>query len=219
MNIQRLPVMALIVTAVTLSGCTLTPSAKHWVETTKAKITKKEVAIEQDEPQPMLKKSVTDKPQRTSRELSLAWDNMGRAGAAIHQPDYVHVLHGRVNGHQSQNSEFGLGQGNRNHATQGKEYGSNQLAKGQGYSFYELQRWERYCDNGKGMDEPDWKFVSTERYRAPLSNCRPPTHDYAGYLESWKRFCSHSSQYDRRDIQIVKNSVRPAQLAGSCPRL
>ncbi len=36
------------------------------------------------------------------------------------------------------------------------------MNKGKGYSLYELSRWERYCDGGKGMDEHDWRFVEAE---------------------------------------------------------
>lgn len=36
--------------------------------------------------------AINDKPARVSRELTVAWDNYGRGGAALRQPAFVHVL-------------------------------------------------------------------------------------------------------------------------------
>lgn len=219
MKTRSLSALAAVLAAATMSGCTLSPNAKSWLDDTKARFTKKEEPVVVVE---ATSKPVTDKPQRTNRELTLAWDNIGRAGAAVHQPDYVHVL-GEGNGrYEDKNTEFGINHG-ASSSNKGAAGGATYTPrKGQGYSFYELQRWSRYCDNGKGMDERDWRFVASEQYNAPLDaipNCKKPAHDYAGYLESWKRFCSHSPQYSGYDILVVRNSVRPTQLANRCSRL
>ncbi|NMU18477.1 hypothetical protein, partial [Vibrio parahaemolyticus] len=56
------------------------------------------------------------------------------------------------------------------------------MNKGKGYSLYELSRWERYCDGGKGMDEHDWRFVEAEGTtnipKDVVTGCIPPTHTY-----------------------------------------
>ncbi|MDW2458942.1 hypothetical protein R7Z50_28285, partial [Vibrio sp. 1249-1] len=46
----------------------------------------------EQKPQPQTAPAENDKPARVSRELSMAWDNMGRGGAALRQPGYIHVL-------------------------------------------------------------------------------------------------------------------------------
>lgn len=231
MSNRAVQVLAALVATATLSGCTLSPSAKHWIDNTRAKFTQQTEVSTPDEAAVPVKspKRYTGKPERTNRELTLAWDNIGRAGAAVHQPDYVHVLDGRVDGHLDRNSDFGLAKDYLSHGADGLASGTGTDLnarsggrKGQGYSFYELQRWERYCDAGKGMDERDWIFVASQLYKAPLdvlSSCRPPAYDYTGYLESWKRFCARSPLYDQKDVQVVRNSVRPTQLASRCSRV
>ena len=37
----------------------------------------------------------------------------------------------------------------------------------QAYSHYELERWQRYCNQGKDMDRRDREFVRQEGYRVP----------------------------------------------------
>lgn len=70
------------------------------------------------------------------------------------------------------------------------------MNKGKGYSLYELSRWERYCNGGKGMDEHDWRFVEAEGAtnipKDVVTGCIPPTHTYQGYLNAGRIFAPAS---------------------------
>ena len=46
-------------------------------------------------------------------------------------------------------------------ATRQKILSRYKLGESKDYSFYELSRWQRFCDNGKNMDRLDWKFVKS----------------------------------------------------------
>lgn len=47
------------------------------------------------------------------------------------------------------------------------------------YSYYELSRWQRFCDGGRGMDSLDWKFIRNwKKHPFPsemLGSCRAPS--------------------------------------------
>lgn len=183
---------------------------------------------------------------RIDRQLTMAYDNFGRGGAAVRQPGYVHVI----------NEEFNLlrdAMGNMSRETLATELASmidginedkaleiigalgfmevpgepqdkgfDWISPGasHGYSLYELSRWGRYCDAGIGMDERDWRFVTNELPNVPpvFDNCQPPTHDYHDYLAAWERFCE-SDGPSRRDLSIVRDSVRPQSTVNPCKAL
>ena len=47
------------------------------------------------------------------------------------------------------------------------------------YSFYELSRWERFCNGGKNMDKRDWAFVKAHKNAFPIElqrSCEAPSH-------------------------------------------
>lgn len=120
-----------------------------------------------------------DKPMRTARNLTVTWDNIGRGGAAMRQPGFIDVL--------SQENSFGPEQ-NYMRVPQSKHVApvvtptaakppktSNKTS----YSTYELQRWQRYCDQGRGMDSKDWRFVRAQNFEVPegaFPNCKPAPH-------------------------------------------
>ncbi|ATW30866.1 hypothetical protein BJP41_10360 (plasmid) [Candidatus Williamhamiltonella defendens] len=170
----------------------------------------------------------SDKPARVNRELSLAWDNMSRGGAALRQPGYIHVLgDGNVGATMNKAKDrsgaekktVGIKeQGDVNEAI--KTFKS--IRKGKGYSLYELSRWERYCDSGKGMDEHDWRFVEDEGETSipkdVVTGCIPPTHTYQDYLNAWTHFCSSQAVTDA-DRRIVRESVRPYSVVNPCKAL
>lgn len=179
-------------------------------------------------PQPQTIPAENDKPARVSRDLSLAWDNMGRGGAALRQPGYVHVLgDGNVSATMnkvkdgssgSQNVSAGIKQGDVTHAINTFK----EMNKGKGYSLYELSRWERYCDSGKHMDEHDWRFIENEGEtnipKDVVTGCIPPTHNYQDYLNAWTRFCTSQTVTDT-DRRIVRESVRPYSVVNPCKAL
>lgn len=213
--------------ATTLAGCTTAGGSPQWVDNLKSKITALKKSDKPEEPV-VVTRMETDKPFRTTRELTISWDNQGRAGAANHQPAFVHVL-GESRQHIEQNSQYSdhdlsatEQDGGRSKPRLQGNAGTFQQRAGQGYSYYELQRWERYCNGGKNMDERDWRFVAAENYAAPLDAlgaCSKPTYDYNNYLESWTRFCTSSPQYNASDKQIVTNTSRPYTTVNPCQAL
>ena len=124
--------------------------------------------------------------------------------------DLNNLFTGSANGSDMEGNN---GTGSYNHA------GGNGGRKA-GYSMYELSRWERFCTNGKGMDQRDWMFVTSEGLnslpRDVISNCSQPDHSYQEYLGSWHGFCTDKTITDRQK-DIVRNSVRPTDLP--CPKL
>lgn len=91
------------------------------------------------------------------------------------------------------------------------------------YSVYELSRWERYCNNGKGMDEADWSFVAKEGGANNLpgvfkGQCNAPDFDYQGYLAAWTNYCTSQPLSDAQR-SIVMNSVRPTSKVNPCKAL
>lgn len=63
-------------------------------------------------------------------------------------------------------------------ATREKILGRYKLGESKDYSFYELSRWQRFCNNGKNMDRLDWKFVKSYNNVFPkdmLDTCELPS--------------------------------------------
>lgn len=63
-------------------------------------------------------------------------------------------------------------------ATRQKILSRYKLGESKDYSFYELSRWQRFCDNGKNMDRLDWKFVKSYNNVFPkdmLDSCELPS--------------------------------------------
>lgn len=163
-----------------------------------------------------------------NRELTLAWDNMGRGGAAIRQPAYIHVLGDEFNDRYASTADLSDQTGTNEDTVREALARLGELRKedspwSQGYSIYEMERWERFCDGGRGMDEPDWTFVTRAGGRrnipdALASDCRPPSYDYQDYLRAWTRFCD-SDNPSRVDRDIVSDSVRPRSVVNPCRAL
>ncbi|MFC6674114.1 hypothetical protein [Marinobacterium aestuariivivens] len=187
---------------------------------------------------------IKNKHERVSRDLTLSWDNMGRGGAAIRQPAYIHVLgQGTLqsNGTKASIPDASTESLYQPHtvveamrqfdamkvADQAKQADKtaykNARRERTGHSLYELSRWERFCDGGKGMDEADWLFVTksggADSIPVPVQgSCNIPTYDYAGYLDAWTGFCTGSSvSPTQRDI--VRVSIRPKSQVNPCEAL
>ena len=63
-------------------------------------------------------------------------------------------------------------------ATRQKILSRYKLGESKDYSFYELSRWQRFCNNGKNMDRLDWKFVKSYNNVFPkdmLDTCELPS--------------------------------------------
>ncbi|MCB5162636.1 hypothetical protein [Marinomonas algarum] len=173
--------------------------------------------------------------KRTSRDSTLSWENIGRGGAALRQPAYVHVLGEGNLKVLSKDSDIpevnaknpfepsdlmavidGIDKKSSN-ATNQTKHSIKQ------YSLYELSRWERFCDQGKGMDEDDWMFVTNNGGESGLpeiysGSCKSPGHNYADYLDAWVEFCSNDS-IERHQRDIVRDSVRPKTKVNPCKKL
>ncbi|TDX26816.1 hypothetical protein DFO67_11581 [Modicisalibacter xianhensis] len=167
------------------------------------------------------------KLDQVDRNLTLAWDNYGRGGAVLRQPAYIHVLNEPFNQTTPQSPQA-IGGPQSSLDPKEAEKALTALAQikhapsqSQGYSFYEMQRWERYCDSGQGMDERDWKFVTQAGglSGAPAElSCTPPDFEYPDYLAVWTRFCEADGP-TREDRNIVRNTVRPRSVVNPCHAL
>jgi len=163
-----------------------------------------------------------DKMRQVDRELTLSWGNRGRAGAAMLQPAYIHVLGESLNDRYEMDGDRFTTATNPVPPSGGTDSGDRDWIS-VGASMYELQRWERFCDSGRGMDEPDWRFVTEAG--APnnipdilVVGCKPPEHDITDYLQAWTSFCElDDTTADQR--QIVRNSVRPKTVVNPCKAL
>lgn len=96
----------------------------------------------------------------TTRHLQVSWGNEGRAGAAILEPGFVHVLGGTPY------------LPNRPVARTAAKTPPVPTA----LSPYDLA-WSRYCNTGLGMTAQDWRIVHEANYVVPKEyrkNCYPP---------------------------------------------
>lgn len=163
------------------------------------------------------------KMSQVDRELTLAWGNRGRAGAAMRQPAYIHVLGDSLNARYDMDSEQFTEAGGSPFGDQQNSGSSDRNWITAGASMYELQRWERFCDQGRGMDEPDWRFVTEAGGRNHVPEiltvgCTPPDHDLNDYLQAWTSFCELEDTSPAQR-QIVRNSTRPRTVVNPCKAL
>lgn len=111
------------------------------------------------------------KREQIERRYRLDPGNSGRGGAIHRQPAYIHTLAPR----QTLNSTVAFATVTEAFAVPGTD-----VRAGAGYSHYELSRWQRYCNEGKGMDKADWRFIRKEgTHNVPrdiFPNCKPPKH-------------------------------------------
>jgi hypothetical protein len=184
------------------------------------------------EPENDSAKPVELKQDRVNRALTLSWDNMGRGGAALRQPAYIHVLgHGNLD---EKGNSASLPQAQtipvdpnalldevKTIAAQGTQsYADSTALDRGGFSLYEMSRWERYCNAGQGMDEADWQFVTNHGGTGGVpsilqSSCNAPAHTYQDYLAAWTGFCNSSAiTAEQRDI--VRSSSRPKTRVNPC---
>lgn len=114
---------------------------------------------------------------RVNRNLTVSWDNIGRGGAAMLQPAYVHTLGGGLPVYANPSPRTSSPRAGHNPIPLPPI--SNLPTKKAGYSMYELARWKRYCDGGKTMDKADWAFVRAQGPEnvpiAILGSCNPPS--------------------------------------------
>ncbi|WP_024608543.1 hypothetical protein [Pseudoalteromonas sp. TAB23] len=190
------------------------------------------------EPEPVKNEALVETKQaRVTRELTLSWDNIGRGGAAIRQPGYIHVL-GDGNLHSSEtkanlpkantetpytlsNAIAAVSDIDKNAQEKNNEtVTSRHSSVNKGYSLYELSRWERFCNAGIGMDEDDWRFVTenggAQNIPQILSDsCSLPNHDYQSYLDAWVNYCTEE-KLTSTQRSIVRSSVRPKSVVNPC---
>lgn len=184
------------------------------------------------------------KYERVSRDLSNDWGNTGLSGAAYNQSAYVDVLGNDMNtnlvavtptehtdktymeklgGDKGINNSALLSAASEAFAASATDKNSSDGLKagtsGKGYSVYELSRWERFCNEGKGMDEADWIFVEAQgEENAPSElfyNCTAPAYNYEYYLSTWIDFCE-GYELSATDKKLVSNSVRPTSVREIC---
>lgn len=124
--------------------------------------------------EPPARVAVTATPIFPPQAQTVDWGHSGRAGAAERQPGWVHVLAENPLNHDLGQRDYRL-----THETM--RTGNSVPEKttvNRGYSHYEMQRWERYCNRGKGMDRRDREFVSQENFQVPAAmrdHCQPPS--------------------------------------------
>lgn len=96
------------------------------------------------------------KIEEVNRHFSVSWGNTGRGGAALRDPAYIQTLGGIESDERLPRNRPYSQVAIVDLAT------AYSLEPGKGYSHYELSRWERYCNYGKGMDRHDWDFINNE---------------------------------------------------------
>lgn len=164
---------------------------------------------------------VEQKIDRVSRELTNSWGNTGLGGAALRQPGYINVLgKGNLGDRQSQGRLVGGSDTNPSALVTAVKDIESARGDNAGFSVYELSRWSRYCNAGKGMDEPDWQFVTKNGGPAGVppsmkKSCTLPGYDYEDYLGAWVNYCT-SSGPTSHEISIVSKSVRPKSRVNPC---
>ena len=158
-----------------------------------------------------------------NRDLVVLKRDEGRGGAAMRQPGWEHYLANdtdNINYNLANKAAGGFPPLNTDPVTHALNANLSNGSSGKAYSYYELSRWRRYCNNGEGMDGNDWKFIHTEgESNVPselIENCTPPSFTYAEYLNSWDVYCQ-SNANDLTSVQrnIIKQSKVPVHLRRS----
>lgn len=193
-------------------------------------------------------RAIIKKPN-VSRNVSLEWGNDERGGAVMRHPAYIHVLDG-----YGKNSNFDSMTGemiqhdkedNKNNflSSDPKNMKSNNdklnnivstepydeaggFTAKSSYSYYERQRWGRYCDNGKQMNESDWNFIEQQKnsegkVMVPtdlLESCNAANYDLDLYMSSWISFCE-GKPINENQRSIVKKTTRPKTKVNPCNAL
>ena len=166
----------------------------------------------------------TTKAERTNRHTTVAWDNIGLAGAATHQPAYVDVLDVRGMNFSYQGDPIPSTKPATvvpidpmpapQTAAPKPQTKQQATSKGRSYAIYEHARWKRFCSNGYGMNEADWKFVTTEGSNPPkglMAKCSPPSYDIDAYLNAWKVACS-GAEISGAQQKIVSTTKTPSSI-------
>ncbi|MGN0901717.1 MAG: hypothetical protein ACI4M9_00400 [Succinivibrio sp.] len=77
-----------------------------------------------------------------------------------------------------QNTSYESNVGKEENEAKQKILRNFQIGSIQDYSYYELSRWQRFCDHGKDMNVHDWRFVKKKNHLFPrelLDKCIPPS--------------------------------------------
>lgn len=191
-----------------------------------------------------------DKLIRTTRINTLRRRDNQLGGAAVRQEGYVHVLavegccEGKPPIQSDRNDKYlnqNIGGYNLDYADLisvlgewdssrcvGSEH-NRKIAAGISDSSLkiinsdiDLGRWERYCNQGKHMNENDWVFVKKNNYKVPEEfepYCIRPDFTYDEYLAAWHSFCNADNKTSEKFMKIVKETVRPQKLIRHCKLL
>lgn len=183
---KHLAIFAAVATSLALGGCAssaMKTSFKQYQEEyySSAPITSSELSERVDlawermmnEPNPLnekiylfLKAELTKNQQaelkieEVSRHFAVNWGNTGRGGAALREPAYIHTLGGIKSNELLPRNRPLIPDLTASDLT--VYYSLDNVTPNKGYSHYELSRWERYCNHGKGMDKKDWEFIHAE---------------------------------------------------------
>lgn len=125
-------------------------------------------------------------PQTSTKDLVVEMEKAYRRGAGIDGEGDKHFLDANCNPANS-SPLIGNARYDRSHQdSRPATYNSDIMSRfRQGsikdYSYYELSRWERFCDYGHNMDRLDWKFIKEAaqgRHNFPTElsgKCNPPS--------------------------------------------
>lgn len=148
------------------------------------------------------------KEDRINRKTTLTMSESKRGGAALRDKAFVHVLSNQSADQAAEQVE---------EVFETLDDADNASA----FSHYEMERWNRYCNEGKGMDQRDWSFVAKHEYHVPFiikEDCTPATITMEDYLSAWIQFCKLAKGVDENTMKIVTQSVKPSSLT-SCPAI
>jgi hypothetical protein len=169
---------------------------------------------------------VETKQERVTRDLTLSWDNMGRGGAALRQPAYVHVLgHGNVAAARSE-AVLPTG-GDRPYSEEDALEAVNQIdsagraaggaagkavGKAAANAASGSESTNGHADttgvkpNGSSENEPS-SVGSEGSSPRPSSGNKATGHGRTGYslyeLARWERFCEGGAGMDEADWLFV----------------
>ncbi len=158
-----------------------------------------------------------------NRDLVVLKRDEGRGGAAMRQPGWEHYLANdtdNINYKLPNKNAGGFPPLNTDPVTHALSTNLSNSSSGKAYSYYELSRWHRYCNNGEGMDGNDWKFIHTEgESNVPselIENCTPPSFTYAEYISAWDAYCqTNATDLTSGQRNIIKQSKVPVHLRRS----
>lgn len=146
-----------------------------------------------------------------SKDYTTEWRDTERAGSALREEGYRHVLAKNQYEDLTDNAPTGNVESYTFLTNPEEALVNTNGFQTRSYSIYEMKRWQRFCGAGK-MNSKDWDFIARvgrENVPEELSvDCVSKSYTRQDYLRAWTSDCD-SKEPSRADLIIRNQSIMP----------